>query len=146
MSFPLIVHQLPPRYLVSRIQQTSTFLLDSVSTTSHSSSLSVYIVCSHSVSTGSCLIHYNGLTLPPTPERRPSRRRYQQTLDIYRCLLAPPNSDSYSDSIVVIAIKILELLFLWNRLSWLKSQLSSLTASEHARRSRTRAVCSPRQF
>ena len=40
------------------------------------------------------------------------------------CLLAPPNSDS----IVVIAIKILEHLFLWDHLSKLTSQLSSFWA------------------
>ena len=46
VSFPLIVHLLLPRYNVSSIQQTSTFLWDCVSTTSQTSQ-SVCIECSH---------------------------------------------------------------------------------------------------
>ena len=43
--------------------------------------------CSHWVfppwiSSGACWIHHNGPTLPPTPDRRPSRRRYQQNFDV----------------------------------------------------------------
>ena len=43
--------------------------------------------CSHWVfppwiSSGACLICHNGPTLPPTPDRRPSRRRYQQSFDV----------------------------------------------------------------
>ena len=35
------------------------------------------------ISSGACLICHNGLTLPPTPDRRPSLRRYQQ--NVYVC-------------------------------------------------------------
>ena len=34
------------------------------------------------ISSGACLIRHNGPILPATPDRRPSRRRYQQNLDV----------------------------------------------------------------
>ena len=48
VSFPLIVHLLPPRYNVSSIQQTSTFLWGCFHNLTNSSAQSVYIECSHS--------------------------------------------------------------------------------------------------
>ena len=48
--------------------------------------------CSHWVfppwiSSGACWICHNGPTLPPTPDRRPSRRRYQQNICWHRLTL-----------------------------------------------------------
>ena len=72
------------------MQQTSTFLRDSVSstlqTTLQTLSLSVLTLCSHPEfpsNSGACLICHNGPTLPPTPDRRPNWRHYQQ--NFYVC-------------------------------------------------------------
>ena len=95
--------------------------------------------CSHWVfppwiSSGACLNHHNGPTLPPTPDRRPSRRHYQQNFDVcwYRLTLI---------LLLWLPWKLLEQLFLRDRLSYLTSQLIPLMASKQARRSLGRAVC-----
>ena len=80
VSLPLIVRQLPPLNMVSWIQQISTFLQDSVSTTSLTLPLSEITL---SVPTLRCLLEspqWPGPTLPHTPDRRPSQRCYQQIL------------------------------------------------------------------
>ena len=74
------------------------------------------------ISSGACLIHHNGLTLPPTPDRKRSWRHYQSSFDVYW----------HSLTIFVITIRILEHLFVFTRLPVLADiQLSSLTASKN---------------
>ena len=108
----LIVRQLPPRYLVSWMQQISTFLRI-VFPLPRKLFLSE---CSHWVfppwiSSDACLICHNGPTLPPTPDRRPNRRRYQQNFDVcwHRLTLI---------LLLWLPRKILEQLFLRDRLSY----------------------------
>ena len=83
VSFLLIVRQLPPRYLVFWIQQTSTFLQNSVSTTSQTLPLRVFTLSVPILNfLSACLISHNCPTLPPTPDRRPSWKCYQQNFDV----------------------------------------------------------------
>ena len=104
------VLQLPPQYWVSRIQQTSTSLLDSVSTALQTLPLEFsHWVFPPWISSGTCLICHNSLTLPNSWQEAKSETLPTELW----CLLALP----YSDSIVEIAIKNWKQLFLWDHLS-----------------------------
>ena len=99
VSLPLIVRQLPLWYLVSWKQQTSTFLQDSVSTTSQTLPLRVFTLSVPTMNFLRCL-----LDSPQWPD--PASHTWQEaklkTLPTeLLCLQAP----SISDSTVVLAMK-----------------------------------------
>ena len=78
-SLPLIIRQWPPWYLVFWTQQRSTFLRDSVSTTSQTLPFRVYTLRVPTLKFLRCLQDLlQWLDPAPIPERVPSRRCHWQ--------------------------------------------------------------------
>ena len=96
--------QLPPWYLVSRMQQTSTFLRDSVSTTSQTLPLRVFTFTVPTLNFLRWLLDSPQWTDPASHTWQEAKPETLPT-ELW-CLLAPPNSDS----ILVIAMKNFETI------------------------------------
>ena len=112
-SLLVIIRQWPPRYLVSWTQQRSTFLRDSVSTTSQTLPFRVFTLRMPTLKFLRCLLdlpQWPEPAPPPTPERGPSRRRHWQKSGFCQHRLTWLH-------LLILPCLFLELRFFWDRLS-----------------------------
>ena len=122
-SLPLIIRQWPPWYLVFWTQQRSTFLRDSVSTTSQTLPLRVFTLRVPSLKFLRCLQDLLQW-LDPAPHTWEGAKPEMPLTEIW-FLPASSNVTTFVDT----AMFVLELRFFWDCLSLLTSQLRSMSLS-----------------